>query len=86
MEPICEYLKNKLNQKIHLIKTNINNFKNKDLFDNKNESILMLENLRFYNEEEENNEEFAKILASFGDLYVNDAFSCSHRKHASVLA
>ena len=44
----------------------------------------MLENLRFYNEEEENNEEFAKILASFGDLYVNDAFSCSHRKHASV--
>ena len=40
----------------------------------KNESILMLENLRFYNEEEENNEEFAKILASFGDLYVNDAF------------
>ena len=44
----------------------------------------MLENLRFYNEEEENNEEFAKILASFGDLYVNDAFSCSHRKHASI--
>ena len=86
MEPICEYLKNKLNQNIHLIKTNINNFKDKDLFDNKNESILMLENLRFYNEEEENNEEFAKILASFGDLYVNDAFSCSHRKHASVFS
>ena len=84
MEPICEYLKNKLSQNIHLIKTNISNFKDKDLFDNKNESILMLENLRFYNEEEENNEEFAKILASFGDLYVNDAFSCSHRKHASV--
>ena len=86
MEPICEYLKKKLNQNIHLIKTNINNFKDKDLFDYKNESILMLENLRFYNEEEENNEEFAKILASFGDLYVNDAFSCSHRKHASVFS
>ena len=86
MEPICEYLKNKLNQNIHLIKSNINNFKEKDLFDNKNESILMLENLRFYNGEEENNEEFAKILASFGDLYVNDAFSCSHRKHASVFS
>ena len=84
MEPVCEYLKNKLNQKIHLIKTNINNFKEKNIFDNINENILMLENLRFYNEEEENNEEFAKILASFGDLYVNDAFSCSHRKHASV--
>ncbi len=86
MEPICEYLKKKLNQNIHLIKTNINNFKDKDLFDYKNESILMLENLRFYNEEEENNEEFAKILAGFGDLYVNDAFSCSHRKHASVFS
>ena len=86
MEPICEYLKKKLSQKIRLIKTNINNFKNKDLFDNKKESILMLENLRFYNEEEENNEEFAKILASFGDLYVNDAFSCSHRKHASIFS
>ena len=86
MEPVCEYLKNKLNQKIRLIKANLNNLKEKDLFDNKNESILMLENLRFYNEEEENNEEFAKILASFGDLYVNDAFSCSHRKHASVFS
>ena len=86
MEPVCEYLKYKLNQKIHLIKANLNNLKEKDLFDNKNESILMLENLRFYNEEEENNEEFAKILASFGDLYVNDAFSCSHRKHASVFS
>jgi phosphoglycerate kinase len=44
----------------------------------------MLENLRFYDGEEKNNEEFAKTLASFGDLYVNDAFSCSHREHASV--
>ena len=86
MEPICEYLKKKLSQKIRLIKKNINNFKNKDLFYNNKESILMLENLRFYNEEEENNEEFAKILASFGDLYVNDAFSCSHRKHASIFS
>ena len=84
MEPICEYLKNKMNQQIRLIKENIYDFQEKDLFSNKNENILMLENLRFYNGEEENNEEFAKILASFGDLYVNDAFSCSHRKHASV--
>ena len=84
MEPICGYLKKKINQNIHLIKTNINHHREKNLFDNKN--ILMFENLRFYNGEEENNEEFAKILASFGDLYVNDAFSCSHRKHASVFS
>jgi phosphoglycerate kinase len=44
----------------------------------------MLENIRFYSEEEKNNKQFAKHLASFGDIYVNDAFSCSHRAHASI--
>ena len=44
----------------------------------------MLENLRFYPEEEENNSDFAKHLASLADIYVNDAFSCSHRAHASI--
>lgn len=48
--------------------------------------ILMLENLRYYEEEEENDERFAFKLASFSDLYINDAFSVSHRKHASVNA
>ena len=84
MSPICEYLQKKLSQKIHLIKTDINNLNKKDLFKNEKENILMLENLRFFNGEEENDILFAKQLASFGDLYVNDAFSCSHRKHASV--
>ena len=84
MEPICDYLKKKLNQNINFIKTDINNLKKQDLFDDTKKGILMLENLRFYEGEEQNNEEFAKTLASFGDLYVNDAFSCSHREHASV--
>ena len=44
----------------------------------------MLENLRFNQEEEENNNEFAKHLASLADIYVNDAFSCSHRAHSSI--
>jgi phosphoglycerate kinase len=44
----------------------------------------MLENIRFYSEEENNNQEFAKQLATLGDIYVNDAFSCSHRAHASI--
>lgn len=48
--------------------------------------ILLLENLRFHKEEEENDEEFAKKLAVLGDIYVNEAFSCSHRAHASVEA
>jgi phosphoglycerate kinase len=46
--------------------------------------ILLLENLRFHREEEANDPEFSKQLASLADIYVNDAFSTSHRKHAST--
>ncbi len=46
--------------------------------------VLLLENCRFYPDEEENNPEFAKALASFGDVYVNDAFGTAHRAHAST--
>jgi phosphoglycerate kinase len=46
--------------------------------------ILLLENLRFYSEEEAGDEEFAKKLASLGDIYVNDAFGTAHRAHAST--
>jgi len=46
--------------------------------------ILLLENLRFYKEEEKGDEEFAKKLASLGDVYVNDAFGTAHRAHAST--
>ncbi len=46
--------------------------------------ILLLENVRFYPDEEANNPEFAKELASFGDIYVNDAFGTAHRAHAST--
>lgn len=48
--------------------------------------ILLLENLRFHAEEEKNNEEFAKQLASLADIYIDDAFAVSHRAHASVEA
>jgi phosphoglycerate kinase len=46
--------------------------------------ILLLENVRFYKEEEKGDAEFAKKLASFGDVYVNDAFGTAHRAHAST--
>ena len=46
--------------------------------------VLLLENLRFYKEEEKGSEEFAKKLASYGDVYVNDAFGTAHRAHAST--
>jgi len=48
--------------------------------------ILLLENLRFHAAEEANDKDFAAELASLGDLYVNDAFSCAHRAHASTEA
>lgn len=47
--------------------------------------VLILENLRFHAGEEENNPHFARELATLGDIFVNDAFSVSHRAHASVV-
>jgi len=49
-----------------------------------NGDVLLLENVRFYPEEEKNDPEFAKKLASVADLYVNDAFGTAHRAHAST--
>ncbi len=46
--------------------------------------VIMLENLRFYKQETKNDAEFSRELAALGNLYVNDAFSCSHRAHASI--
>jgi phosphoglycerate kinase len=46
--------------------------------------VLLLENLRFYKEEEKGDEAFAKKLAALGDVYVNDAFGTAHRAHAST--
>ena len=50
----------------------------------KKSEITLMENIRFYPEEEKNDNNFAKQLASFGDFYINDAFSVSHRKHVST--
>ncbi|HAD97073.1 MAG TPA: phosphoglycerate kinase [Cryomorphaceae bacterium] len=49
-----------------------------------NDEILMLENLRFYNEETDGDEEFARRLSENGDVYINDAFGTAHRAHAST--
>ena len=50
------------------------------------EKFVMLENLRFHPFEKQNNPRYAKVLASYADIYVNDAFANSHRKHASMVA
>ena len=83
LKPIGEELEKKLNEKVKLIKDNIHKI-DKNFIESFNEKILLLENIRYYPEEENNDEKFAEHLAGLGDIYVNDAFSCSHRAHASV--
>ena len=84
LKPICEYLKDKLDAKIKLITKDLKNLNKSKIFNNDDEKIILLENIRFYPEEESDDTEFAKKIASLGDIYVNEAFSCSHRAHASV--
>ena len=84
LRPICENLEKKINQKITLIQENIFEIKRENLFKNSNDQIIFFENIRFYEEEERNDANFSNHLAKLADIYVNDAFSCSHRAHASV--
>ena len=84
LQPISEDLSKKLNQNVRLVSNNIKQINLNELFKNNDEKIIMLENIRFYSEEEKNNQQFAKHLANLADIYVNDAFSCSHRAHASI--
>jgi len=84
LKPICVDLKKKLNVSVRLITDDIYKIQNKDFFEKFDEQIIIIENIRFYAEEEKNDRNFAKHLGSLGDIYVNDAFSCSHRAHASI--
>ena len=84
LKPICENLEKKIKRKIQLVTDDIFKLKRKDFFKDPDNQIVFLENIRFYKEEERNDTNFAQNLAKLADLYVNDAFSCSHRAHASV--
>ena len=84
LKPVCLNLEKKINKKIKLLNDNIFKLKKNDLFKSPYDQIVFLENIRFYKEEERNDTSFAKHLASLADFYVNDAFSCSHRAHASL--
>ena len=84
LKPVCRSLEKKLNLKVKLLDKNLYEIKKEDIFSNQPYKIVVLENIRFYPEEEKNDIKFSKKLASLGEIYVNDAFSCSHRTHASV--
>ena len=84
LKPITPILENLLNSKVYFSKESYGQSvieKSKKI---KSGEVLLLENIRFNKEEEENEEVFAKELSKIGDIYVNEAFSCSHRSHASV--
>ena len=84
LKPIAEKLSKLINQNVFFLNETIGLTaidKSKKI---SNGQVLMLENLRFNKEEELNEESFAEKLSKLGDIYVNEAFSCSHRAHASV--
>ncbi len=84
LELVSLYIKSKIKKDVSLLKENIFNLNKEEIFKNSNDELVILENIRFYPEEEANDDKFSKKLASLGEIYVNDAFSCSHRDHASV--
>ena len=75
-----------INSEVVFIEDNIMNIK-KDKIEKafNNCSVILLENLRFFKEEESNDENFSKKLSSFADIYVNESFSTCHRKHSSIV-
>lgn len=84
MAPIAKEFEALLGKKVKLASDVIGPEVEKEVAALKPGEVLLLENVRFYPEEEKNDPEFAKKLAAFGDLYVNDAFGTAHRAHAST--
>ena len=84
LEPISKKISEFLNKEVLFDKNQINENTISKINKISNGSIMMLENIRFNEGEEINDKEFSKKIASLGDIYINDAFSCSHRTHASI--
>ncbi|MFI5265634.1 MAG: phosphoglycerate kinase [Candidatus Levyibacteriota bacterium] len=78
LEPVAKWYAQKLQGKIEPVR--LREFSGWKISDN----LFLLENLRFYKGEEENDPEFTKQIASLGNMYVNEAFAVSHRNHASI--
>jgi phosphoglycerate kinase len=82
--PIYKYLKKILQTNVFFFMGNFDDGVKNKFSHLKEGEIILLENIRYYKEETNNDENFSKKLASLGDIYVNDAFSCSHRKQSSI--
>jgi phosphoglycerate kinase len=84
LAPVAQHLSTLINQKVEFCSDCVGPEATKMANQLKDGECLLLENLRFHPEEEENNEAFAKQLAELGDVYINDAFGSAHRAHAST--
>jgi len=76
LKPIAFRLEKLLNQKVKF--NELNKIRSRE--------VVLLENLRFYKEEEGNDQNFAKELAKLGDIFIQEAFACCHRSHASIVS
>ena len=82
--PIYKHLKKKIETNVYFFMGDLNE-ELKDKFSYQKEGeIILIENIRFFKEEIKNDKEFSEKIASLCDIYINDAFSCSHRKQASI--
>ena len=83
LEPVAKYIADKLAMDVVLTESATDRGI-KTLLSLPTTKLVLLENLRFHPEETSNDSEFSRKLASYGDVYLNDAFGTSHRKHSSV--
>lgn len=84
LAPIAARLSELLGQKVEMASDVVGEDAQKKAAALKDGEVMLLENVRFHKEEEKNDPEFAKKLASLAEIYVNDAFGTSHRAHAST--
>ena len=84
LAPIYKYLKKELTSAVYFFMGDLDNEIKKKFSYQKGGEIILFENIRFFKEETEDDEIFSKKLASLCDIYINDAFSCCHRKQASI--
>ncbi len=82
--PIYKYLKDVLKTNVYFFRGSFDNETNEKFSHLKRGEVILIENIRFFKEETDDDQDFAKKLGSLGDIYINDAFSCSHRKQASI--
>ncbi len=84
LTPIYKYIKKSLQANVYFFMGNFDSEVKKKFSHLKEGEIILIENIRYFKEEIEDDDNFSKKLGSLGDIFINDAFSCSHRKHASV--